>query len=205
MNKRVVRKLTKEIHFPVVQAVPSTLVTGVWPKFKKFLFYRREWKVFTDHVIWSPYKNEWIFLPRGFTYDGASVPKILHSFSDPSGTLLLGAGPHDIGYRYGGLIFFRPFDKGLEKGLNVEGELVYMDIDKSVLDFMFYDLSKRESSLGFLTSLAWLLVILFGKIAWVNERKKRNGINAVRFDFPSYHIKELEDDETIWSVEPCLY
>lgn len=197
------RKLTKEIHFPITQAIPGKKVKGIFSKLKKFLFYRREFKVWHDHAIWSPLMKEWIFLPKGFIYDGASVPKILHSFLGPTGVLLLGSGPHDEGYKYGGLILFRPFDKGIEKALKVEGELVYTDIPKPFLDSIFFDLSERESSLGVATFLAWLAVTIFGKTTWTRERKKQNGINAVRFDFPNYDIKELENGDASRFYKVC--
>lgn len=190
----IIKKLTKDIHFPVVQAIPDEEHVRFWEKVKKFLFYRRQWEVVQNHAIWSPFFHRWIFLPKGFVYDGASVPKVLHSLLGPTGILLLGSGPHDEGYKYAGLIFFRPVDKGISKGLEVEGDLVFQLISKFELDRMFRSLCKRESSLGVSTLLATLSVMIFGIFTWRGYREKGSGITSLCKDFPDIKISLLQND-----------
>ena len=39
-------------------------------------------------------------IPKGFQFDGASIPKFLHTWLSPTGVLLMGGLVHDYAYKY---------------------------------------------------------------------------------------------------------
>lgn len=169
-------KLTKEIVFPDVRAVPDPKIKGLFKRIKKFLFHRRQWIVISDYIVWSDILKSYIFVPEGFQFDGASVPKIFHSLLGPTGVLLLGACPHDEGYKYGGLILVDHFDGGL----------TFVPMSKHILDNTFKDLCSKENSLGIVTYLSKLALTNFGFIAW-NKYRKEN--RTLKEDFPQLYLE----------------
>lgn len=163
-------KLNKGIHFPIIQGVPDDKKRNIFSKIFKFLTFRRKWKLKRDYILWCEYLKEYIFVPKGFVFDGASVPKALHSFLGPNGILLLGACPHDEGYRYRGLIHVRE-----------DRTLLFKPYTKHELDKIFFHLCKKESSLGIISAIATLALILFGWTGWLQAR---NNNNILTDDFP---------------------
>ena len=163
-------KLNKKLFFPTVRAIPSKTNLSILQKINKFLTDRREWEVREDYVIWCDYLQKYIFVPKGFIFDAASIPKIFHSILGSVGILLLGSCPHDEGYRYGGFVHVNP-----------DGTLFFKEYPKKEIDNVFVSLCQKESSLGAVVKIAKLIFILFGSIAWKNARKNNHNINK---DFP---------------------
>lgn len=152
-------KLSKQASFPIVRAVKESRTKGIWESLHRFFTYRRRWEVMVDYIIWSESMGVFIFIPKGFIFDGASIPKPLHGLMGPTGMLLLGAGPHDFGYQYKGL-------------LTVEsntGQVDFTQYSKNAIDNMFKYLCRLES--GFYSS-AWIakkVVEYFGDSHWDNN------------------------------------
>ena len=163
-------KINKKLFFPTMRAVPSKTDLNTFQKIKKFLTDRREWEIREDYVIWCDYLQKYIFVPKGFIFDAASVPKALHSILGPIGILLLGSCPHDEGYRYGGFIH-----------VNEDGSLYFKEYTKKEIDNVFFSMCKKESSLGLVSRTATASLTLFGFVAWNNARKNNCNINK---DFP---------------------
>lgn len=170
-------KVNKNLVFPIVQGVPDKKITNIFYKIIKLLFHRRKWLIIEDYVIWSNVLKAYIFVPKGFIFDGASIPKLLHSILGPTGELLLGSCPHDEGYTYGGLLIV---DEKV-------GTLTFVYLPKSVLDEIFKDLCLRENNLGLTTNIAKFMLTVFGNIAWKKCRKK---CRTVKNDFPELYEKE---------------
>jgi hypothetical protein len=145
---------SKELHFPVIRAVPSSKAHESDSWFKRiidFALYRRDWEVMEDYVLWSEYFHSYLFIPKGFIYDGASIPKVLNSIYSPTGILFLGAGPHDLGYRYEGILF-----------INVLGSVVFRKCFRSELDEMFNQLCASESHMKSASRLATVILGVCG-------------------------------------------
>lgn len=170
--------LNKKICFPDVRAIPAPKVKTIFEKIKKFLTYRRQWLVREDYVVWSETLKCYIFVPKRFIFDGASVPKFLHSILGPTGVLLLGACPHDEGYCYGGFILADP----------KFGTLTFINIPKLTMDKVFQELCSKENSLGIVTTLAKLTLTVFGNIAWERCRKENRSLIE---DFPELYEMEV--------------
>jgi len=180
MKKVDLSLLSKEIIFPVVQAIPNQKEKAPWYKrIFKFVTYRRKFKVKRDYSIWSPLLKQFIFTPCYFIFDGASVPKILSGIFSPNGILLLGSLPHDFGYRYNGLFLIDPEIKSI----------YFQKFSKSQLDAIFKDLCSWENKMQVASRVATLALSLFGFLGW-RENRKLN-LNLFK-DFPELYVPDEE-------------
>lgn len=167
-----IASLTKEVIFPVVRAIPEKRIFTFLQRLFRFLTYRRRWELMKDYAIWSETLKAFIIVPKTFIFDGASVPKLFHNLLGPTGLLLLGACPHDFGYRYGGLIVYYP-------NLRHVSFKLFMKHD---LDKVLQELSARESSVPFTAWVAKIAVKMFGRRNYSNV----NGVDRVNKDFPTF-------------------
>ena len=71
---------------------------GFWKGIVMWLLSTRNWVV-TQDWKYRMNGNEYI-IPAGFQFDGASIPKFLHTFLSPVGVLLMGGLVHDYAYKY---------------------------------------------------------------------------------------------------------
>ena len=58
----------------------------------------RHWEIAKDFEY--ELNGEKFVIPAGFKFDGASIPKFLHTFLSPVGVLLMGGLVHDYAYKY---------------------------------------------------------------------------------------------------------
>ncbi len=174
-------EFTKEIHFPTVQAIYKKPPKRTWyQKILKFLTYRRWFEVQNDYVLWIPLLDSYIFIPASFVFDGASVPKVLNGLFNTNGILLLGALPHDFGYRYNGLL----------RIAEETGSLYFKKFSKNELDRIFGNLCAWESEFPKASFVAEKTLSLFGFLGW---KENRNANNILSDDFPSI-FAELEEN-----------
>lgn len=163
---------SKEIHFPIERAVYKVAPKRNWyQKLFKFFTYRRWFEVMSDYIVWVPVLNSYILIPFGFLSDGASVPKILNSLFNTNGMLLLGAWPHDFGYRYMCLILID----------EQTGEMQIKPFTKSELDAVFESLCAWESKFNRAAAVATFVLSIAGFIGW-NENRRAG--NILEEDFP---------------------
>src|SRR6056300_1580895 len=88
---------------PHMQPVPiETKGKGFWKAIFMWLFGVRKWIIAKD-FHYSLGGQDFV-IPKGFEFDGASVPKFLAMFLSPTGVLLMGGLIHDYGYKYGTLL-----------------------------------------------------------------------------------------------------
>ena len=178
MKKIYLSEVTKKIHFPVIQAVYSPTPKRSWyRKVINFITYRRSFKFREDYILWCPFIDQYIFIPKYFYFDGASVPKILNGLFNPTGMLLLGAGPHDFGYYYMGLFH-----------INLKtGHLFFKPYTRNQLDQIFKNLCAYESGMKIASNVATYTVRVGGFFPW----KKNKKINRNLFkDFPELYVQE---------------
>ena len=100
---------------------------------KLWVFGTRHWEVVKDfHYSFS---GQDFVIPKGFKFDGASVPKFLAQFLSPVGVLLIGGLIHDYGYKYETL--FKKDGTTLVRNLK-NGWTVYLEIlILKSMDFIF--------------------------------------------------------------------
>ncbi|MCP3683311.1 MAG: hypothetical protein GY861_11535 [bacterium] len=164
--------LTKEPHFPIIRAVLNP-IKG-WRKLFSIFTYSRKWEVMEDYFLWSDSLQRYIFIPKGFIYDAASVLKLLKSIYSGVGILFMGSGPHDFGYRYNGLLT-----------VNKKFEVIFLPCTKFELDKIFNGLCIEENKLPIGTSLATGMLLIAGYPSWWKHRRKNKNANA---DFPELFI-----------------
>jgi len=76
----------------------ATKGKGFWGAIKLWLLGTRNWEIAEDFHY--SLNGENFVIPKGFKFDGASIPKFLASFLSPVGVLLIGGLIHDYGYKY---------------------------------------------------------------------------------------------------------
>lgn len=163
-------------NFPIIQAMQIVKEDDVSKKLFKFGTFRRRFRVIEDYLCWCKYLNRFILIPKGFVFDGASIPKIINSIFSPTGVLFYGALPHDFGYKYGGLLLI---DKTVHKVLE------FHHFSKSDLDEIFQELCAQESGMKVGSAVATFALKMFGFFAWKEHRKIDSNLSE---DYPSIFV-----------------
>ena len=116
----------------------------------------RHWEIVEDfeYVLNG---NKYI-IPAGFKFDGASIPKFLHTFLSPIGVLLMGGLVHDYAYKYQTLLRQNKKDT-----LGV--------ISQKRADEMFRDINIEVNGFYLMNYLAYYSLRLGGFMAWNKHRK----------------------------------
>ena len=115
--------------------------------------------------------DDWVFImpcgtpvviPRGFIMDGASTPKFVWGLLDPVGLLLIQSIIHDYGYRY-----------DYVWAINKKGHLYkyHERQGRKFWDKTFLDIGNHVNDMQITGYLSWLMLRLFGLIAWNDNRK----------------------------------
>ena len=133
----------------------ATKGKGFWGALMLWVFGTRHWEVAKD-FNYSINKQNFV-IPKGFKFDGASVPKFLAQFLSPVGVLLIGGLIHDYGYKYETLL--------LKNGKTI-GIRPQQWMDKT-----FRDINIEVNGFYFLNYLAYWALRLGGWVAWNKHRK----------------------------------
>jgi len=144
----------REALLPETRILPSINPLDPWIKRVFCITKKTQYIVTRDYFTFVPKYNIWIFIPKNFVYDLASVPRPLTLFFSPSGPWAYGSGPHDFGYRFGGLI--------ISPAPSVPYSFVEMD--KSEVDDIFLILSDKSNNLPVLNRLATATLRTLGTI-----------------------------------------
>ena len=144
---------------PHLQPIPiKTKGKGFWKGIIMWLLGTRNWTIIKDFKYTINGTN--YVIPKGFSFDGASIPKFLRTFFSPVGVLLLGGRVHDYMYKYSAC---KPADK--------KGQLLLVDQKKA--DQIFRDINIEVNGFYFMNYLAYWSLRLGGFVAW-NGHRKRN-------------------------------
>jgi len=120
----------------------------------------RKWQITKD---WKYSLNGVEFvIPKGFIFDGASVPKFFRSWLSPMGVLLMGGLVHDYGYKYQTLTFS---NKKSTNGIKTQ----------KWMDETFRDINISVNGFFVLNYLAYYGLRLGGFMAWSTHRKRNCG------------------------------
>jgi len=136
-------------------AIP-TKGKGFWGGLKVWLFVSRKWEIVSDYHY--NIDGQDLIIPKGFVFDGASVPKFLHTWLSPMGVLLVGGLIHDYGYKYQTLLC-----KGKKKAIGMKTQ--------SQLDVIFRDVNIVQNGFRLINYLAYYGLKLGGFAAWNKHRK----------------------------------
>ena len=136
----------------------DTAGKGFWSAIWMWLTGTRHWMVAQD---WSYEINgEYYVIPAGFTFDGASIPKFLHTWLSPTGVLLMGGLVHDYMYKYAAC---KPSEEGAP----------LMLVNQKDSDRIFRDINIEVNGFYTMNHLAYWSLRLGGFVAW-NGHRKRN-------------------------------
>ena len=135
-------------------AIP-TAGKGFWGAIWMWLTGTRHWEVADD---WSfTIMGEKYIIPQGFRFDGASIPKFLHTWLSPTGVLLMGGLVHDYAYKHA--------------GLKMKGKKELHELDQKQSDVIFRNINIEINGFHFLNYLAFWALRIGGFLAWNGHRK----------------------------------
>ena len=141
--------------YPVMRPIRiATKGKGFFKMILMWLLGVRHWEIAKDFEY--EINGTKYVIPSGFKFDGASIPKFLHTFLSPVGVLLLGGLVHDYAYKYAAL-------------LPKKGELLLLDQKKA--DEIFRDINIEINGFYFMNYLAYWSLRLGGFMAWNKHRK----------------------------------
>ena len=136
-------------------AIP-TAGKGFWGAVWMWLTGVRTWEVADDWAF--KINGQWYIIPQGFVFDGASIPKFLHTWLSPTGVLLMGGLVHDYAYKYATLL-----KSGKKKTMGT--------ITQKKADEIFRDINIEQNGFHFLNYLAYWALRVGGFMAWNSHRK----------------------------------
>lgn len=148
----------KHKEMPVMQ--PITIPTagkGFWGAVWMWLMGVRKWEIAQDYHF--RIHGQSYIIPKGFVFDGASVPKFLATWLSPVGVLLIGGLVHDYAYKY--------------ETLQTKAGKTIGKLSQKEADIIFRDINIEQNGFHLLNYLAYWALRLGGFVAW-NGHRKRN-------------------------------
>jgi len=134
---------------------------GFWSAIWHWFWEVRTWEISKD---WRFELNgQKYIIPKGFVFDGASVPKFLASWLSPVGILLIGGLVHDYVYKYEVL---------LKAGKKSTSE----KMTQKEADQLFRDINIEQNGIHVLNWAAYLALRSGGFVAWNKHRKANSKI-----------------------------
>ncbi|MGD8991764.1 MAG: DUF1353 domain-containing protein [Desulfobacterales bacterium] len=127
-----------------------------------WLFDIRKWRLKKNWHFFLENGDE-IVLPKGFEFDGASIPRIFWAILSPVGLLLIPGLIHDYGYRYKQLWF---------KNVSGQIEPYLKDAGRKVWDDLFREVGIYVNGFAIIDFIAWIGVRVGGGFAWCKHRKE---------------------------------
>jgi len=145
---------------PHIKPLPiKTKGKGFWKAIVMWLLSTRNWEL-TQDWKYNLDGTEYV-IPKGFTFDGASIPKFLRTFFSPVGVLLIGGLVHDYMYKYTHC-----------KPVSVKGALLVVDQKRA--DQIFRDINIVVNGFYTMNYLAYWSLRIGGFVAWNGHRKRDN-------------------------------
>ena len=145
---------------PHIKPLPiKTKGKGFWKAIVMWLLSTRNWELVQDWK-YNIDGTEYV-IPKGFTFDGASIPKFLRTFFSPVGVLLIGGLVHDYMYKYTHC-----------KPVSAKGALLVVDQKKA--DQIFRDINIVVNGFYTMNYLAYWSLRIGGFVAWNGHRKRDN-------------------------------
>ena len=138
----------------------ATKGKGFWGGLILWMFGSRHWEI-TKDFNYSIRGDNYV-IPKGFKFDGASVPKFLGQFLSPVGVLLIGGLIHDYGYKYETLL--------LKNGKTIGKR------SQKWMDITFRDINIEVNGFYFMNYLAYWALRLGGFVAWNKHRDANSDV-----------------------------
>ena len=148
---------------PHMKPLPlRTKEAGLFGGIKLWILTTRKWEITKDWKFTLTHDGNthptYYVIPKGFIFDGASVPKYFRSWLSPMGILLIGGLVHDYGYK------FEVLRLGGKKGATEKKTQKWMDKT-------FRDINCDVNGFVILNYIAYYALRLGGWLAWRKHRK----------------------------------
>lgn len=161
-------KLGQELYIPPDKMpvmrplpIPTKKQKNALHRLLSFMFNIRRWEL-NENWYFQLTEEDLLVINKGFTFDGASIPKLFWAFISPTGLLLIPGLLHDYGYKYDQL--WKITKEGKVEAFKKDG-------GKKYWDKLFREVGDRVNGVFLVNVIAWLGVIMGGKCAWKNHRK----------------------------------
>ena len=142
---------------PHMKPIPmETKSKGLFGGIVLWLLTTRKWEITSDFLF--TIDNTSYVIPKGFVFDGASVPKFFRSWLSPMGVLLVGGLVHDYAYKYETLRL-----SGKPKALTKKNQ--------KWCDQLFRDINIHVNGFKIINNGAYYALRLGGWLAWRKHRK----------------------------------
>ena len=130
-------------------------------KLVTFIFEVRKWEL-VENWHYTLKNNDELVIPKGFRFDGASIPRPLWAILSPVGLLLIPGLLHDYGYKYDQIWKVGP-----------DGNIIEYEkgAGKQFWDDLFKNVGKDVNGFFLINVIAWIAVAVGGSKAWDNHRK----------------------------------
>ena len=155
------------MEMPILRPIPiPTKGVNAFKRAWRWFTVIRKWEVMEDYIF--PFEKMDLLIPKGFIFDGASIPRVFWSVLSPTGLLLIPGLFHDYGYRYDYLWVTSQGNK--RKCFEGSG--------KGFWDRMFLKIGQEVNGMYFANGVAWLALKVGGWGAWYSKRKAPVGCPA---------------------------
>lgn len=158
--------MTKILEMPAMVPVPiETKDQSPQIQLWRWATFVRRWRLVKN---WHyDYLGHRYVIPKGFEFDGASIPKPLWFLLSPTGLLLIPGLLHDFGYRY---MYLWEVDRTSPTGYRK----VHQCQDRIVWDELFHSVSIKVNGMAIISGLALIALKVAGKRAWQKNRDKNS-------------------------------
>ncbi len=150
---------------PTLKPLPIK-IKNTWLIFKVYSWLTsiRQWEIMEDWLFMLP-NGETIVIPKGFIFDGASIPRPFWFLLPPTGLLLIPGLIHDFAYRYNYLWLVNEKD----------GQKFYSKYEvnsgQKYWDMLFRQISVNVNGMVYIDQFAWYSLSVFGRTAWKRNRQ----------------------------------
>ncbi|MEM7249896.1 MAG: DUF1353 domain-containing protein [Pseudomonadota bacterium] len=141
--------------------IPTKHQDNVLKRLLAFVFEVRHWQL-VEPWTYQYAPNLTLVIPRGFVFDGASIPRPLWAVLSPTGLLLIPGLVHDYGYKHDH-IWKLTHDQRITP--------YWVGAGRAHWDRLFTDISRDVTGLRLLSVIARSAVVLGGRSAWRNHRR----------------------------------
>lgn len=147
------------MEMPVLKPIPI-VTRGLpwWCALFVWLFKARRFELYEDYVFRLP-TGEPVVVPKGFVFDGASIPRLFWWLLNPIGLLLIPGLLHDYAYRHRYLLME---DRKTRLPFKTRRES----------DAMFFEVCHVTNGMVMLDMVCTLLIRFFGWWSWNKHRRR---------------------------------
>lgn len=147
-----------------MRPIPFDLKHKGFMRFIEWRLTQRLWVITEDFIFWSAYLHCWVKIPKGFVFDGASIPKMLQFVINPTDAVLFGAVIHDFIYRFQQMIICTDEDYGRwALGDNLK---------RRQADELIKEISLQYDNVEYAAYICYYVLLPFGEFAWKRARKR---------------------------------